>query len=456
MDEAGRDERLVAAVRAGDAGAVRDLLSSGASPDATGKDGLPVLCAAVAAYEGEVVRALVENGADPDRLLPDGTTPLWRAIDGGSPAVFTSALGRDLRLLPEAERQRLLALARDWAETGTEAELRRRTGASGPAESVRVEDGEFGNGTVELVSLGGRSVRAGHGAIVTLLESYLGVLTPREELMARAFARTDPDHVERWAAAFALSDRRDRETWSSVVADRHHPDRDRRGFVLRVLRYADVVRFVYPCPYEREETDLLAAWVAEETDPELLRDLLDLFLGRGHPEQEAIALRYADHPDAPVRAEVPYALGTEGAPLTPAARTALLALARDPDPGVRSAAGSVLGQWHDLSPEVGRALLDLTRDPDPWVRRRGAEALALSEDRSPEASAALWALRGEEDQQLRLEGAHGLARRDDPRTEEAYERVGPLTAPEFEHDHRVGALLHHRWRRDDRSAVTAT
>ncbi|MYT20464.1 hypothetical protein GTW69_09200, partial [Streptomyces sp. SID7760] len=63
------------------------------------------------------------------------------------------------------------------------------------------------------------------------------------------------------------------------------------------------------------------------------------------------------------------------------------------------------------------------------------------DDRTPEAAEALVALLAEEDQELRLEGAYGLALRDDPRTREAYERVGPL-GPQHEHDHRRSG----RWR----------
>ncbi|MYS06471.1 ankyrin repeat domain-containing protein, partial [Streptomyces sp. SID6041] len=108
---------MVAAVRRGDAAAVAGLLEAGAAPDTLADDGLPVLCLAVASRDAEVASALVEGGADPDRPLPDGSTPLVRAVDGGSRAVAAAVLGREPRLrLPEAERERLLALARRWYE----------------------------------------------------------------------------------------------------------------------------------------------------------------------------------------------------------------------------------------------------------------------------------------------------------------------------------------------------
>lgn len=98
MDEGGLDDRLRPAVRAGDAEAVRDLLDKGADPNALDADGLPVLRVAVAAYDDPVAGVLVEGGSDPDLSLPDGTTPLWRAVDGGSAAVFSAVPGREPRL----------------------------------------------------------------------------------------------------------------------------------------------------------------------------------------------------------------------------------------------------------------------------------------------------------------------------------------------------------------------
>ncbi|MYQ89699.1 MULTISPECIES: ankyrin repeat domain-containing protein [unclassified Streptomyces] len=104
---------LASAVRAGDTRAVRAPLESGADPDTVDATGLPVLCAAVAADDERVAAASVEGGADPDRLLPDGTTPLWRAVEGGSPAIVSAVLGDEPRpRLAGASRARLLALAR--------------------------------------------------------------------------------------------------------------------------------------------------------------------------------------------------------------------------------------------------------------------------------------------------------------------------------------------------------
>ncbi|WP_435210557.1 hypothetical protein [Streptomyces sp. bgisy034] len=92
-----------------------------------------------AAYNEPVAEALVEGGSDPDLPLPDGTTPLWRAVEGGSAAVCSAVLGKEPRLrLPEPECERLLSCARSWYERGAAEELRRRTGTTGPATATTI------------------------------------------------------------------------------------------------------------------------------------------------------------------------------------------------------------------------------------------------------------------------------------------------------------------------------
>ncbi|MFI8346930.1 HEAT repeat domain-containing protein [Streptomyces sp. NPDC085596] len=447
MSDVGPDARLRSAVRAGDAEAVRDLLDKGADPNAVDVNGLPVLCVAVAAYDERVAEELTVGGADPDRVLPDSTTPLWQAVHGGSPAVFSAVLGPEPRLrLPEAERERLLTLARCRYETGAAEELRRRTGASGPAETVRVQDGAYD--WVDQVSLGGLVMRAGHGAILTSLEWAFRVLTPVDELIDRAVVQPDEEHADWSAACSVLTQRRSFETWSAVVAHRQDPDRAHRLFVTGYLRMRG---FLDTDPhYEKKESELLAAWAAEETDGEVLAKVLDAYTGRDHPGQEALGLRHARHPDPRVRREVPYALCVDHVPRTPTARAALLTLMHDPDAEVRLRACTASMRDSDLLPEITRALLSLAEAPDAGLRGTAAAALAGSPDRAPAVADALAALLGDDDQLVRLEAAHGLALRDDPRTSRAIERVGPLDAG-FEHDHRADELW--RWRRRNGNSV---
>lgn len=446
MDEGELDGRLMAAVRAGDAEAVRALLDKGADPDVSDADGLSVLCVAVTAYDEPVAEALVEGGADPDRVLPDGTTPLWRALDGGSPAVFSAVLGKEPRLrLPEPARERLLALARSWYETGAAEELRRRTGASESAVTVRVQDDEYD--WVDQVSLGGLAVRAGHGAILTSLEWAFRILTPVDELIARAVGRPDANHVNWSAVLWTLVERRSFETWSAVVAHRHQPALAHRRFVADYLRMRALVHWGSRY-YERKESELLAAWVAEETDSELLATLLDTFTGYEHPEMETIGLRHVGHHDPRVRREVPYTLVLDGVCQSPESRSALRTLMSDADAEVRLAACTAGTRDDDLLPDIVQALLLLTGAPDRDVRGSAAAGLVRTGHRTSAVADALAALLDDDDQLVRLEAAYGLAVCDDPRTEVAIERVGPL-GDGFEHDHRVSALWQWRWRKDN-------
>ncbi|WP_329326611.1 HEAT repeat domain-containing protein [Streptomyces sp. NBC_01689] len=448
---------LVVAVRRGDTESVVALLESGAVPDTVTDDGLPVLCLAVTAYDAAVAKALVEGGADPDRRLPDGTTPLRRAVDGGSPAMVEAVLGREPRLrLPEAERAYLLALARHWYEMGAENELRRRTRGLGPTCRAWVMDDEYARAS--QVTLDGLTVRDGHGAILTALEWAFRFLTPVDELVARAMARGDRDHVDRSAALWVLNERRSKQTWSALTAHRHSPDPEHRRFVLDVLHGHLLSPTSGRNSHEKETAELLVAWATEgEADSRVLADVLRVLSETEHRESPSVGLRYAGHPSPQVRAQVPdllLGLG-EGTPLRPlgaAARAALLVLARDKDRTVRARAARTLVVADDVSPGLTDAIVELLRDPEAEVRARTAEALANSTNRGTVVADALAALLDEEDFTMRLDAAYGLLRRDDPRTGKAIERLAPLSHPGFEHDPRLSALWRWKWNRDKRAA----
>lgn len=169
---------VISAVRAGDAHGVEALLSAGADPDARDEHGTPVLCLAIETYAVEVVRLLATHGADPDRCGPDGVRPLRKAVDSGSPAVAGATVHNtaEWRHHREAELLEARSLARNWYETGVEAELRRRTGAQGAVARTHVQDDEYTG--VDEFSLGGATVRDGHAAILTDLEKALGLRPP--------------------------------------------------------------------------------------------------------------------------------------------------------------------------------------------------------------------------------------------------------------------------------------
>lgn len=407
-------------------------------------DGAPVLCAAVAAFAHKTVAALVRAGADPDRALPDGTTPLLRAVEGGSPATVTALLwSRDLQdpqtRLAQPVRERLLAAARHWYGTGPEAELRRRTGATGPAKASTVDD-EWCE--VEQITLGGRTVRAGHGAVLTSLESVFGAPAPLTELVARAVRHPDPRHVDWVESSTLLGRRSDEEVRELVTYLRHHPSADHRRFAADVLGSRQYFLNGTAYPHHEDDRDLLAAWAETEKDPGVLAEVLWALTEHAeeHSRLESIGLRHAGHPDPRVRRKVSACLWWPDRPLTAAATAALRALTLDPDDEVRFDAARILLGGEAGRPDELRAVVrDLVRDPHSPVRGAAAEALAESDDRTADATALLLALLDSDDRIVRLIGAYGLALRDDPYTPQAYARVeelGPIHRP----DHRANAL----------------
>ncbi|GAV39977.1 hypothetical protein [Streptomyces acidiscabies] len=259
---------------------------------------------AIAAYDTEAVGKLLDEGADPRLVLADGTSPLSGAVDSGSPALVLALLREEN--LPEPERTRLLTLARHWYETGAEEELRRRTGESGAAESVRVLDDEYD--WVEEIRLGEHVVRAGHGAVLTLLEWAFLIPTPVDELVARAVAVADEDHVDWTAVNWHLRNRPDLETWSALAAHHRHPDPVHRRFVAYHL-WSRGISDSGPVP---ETLALLTAWAAEETDHGILAEVVRAFGEYTDPNHGLMALSYADHPDVRVRRAVPDVLADYG------------------------------------------------------------------------------------------------------------------------------------------------
>ncbi|MFD5339353.1 hypothetical protein [Streptomyces hawaiiensis] len=405
---------LVAAVQRADVDEVTALLESGADPD-TLQDGLPVLCLAVAAYDRPVAEALLQAGADPLRRLPDGSTPLTRAVDGGS-HLLTYALATSRIPLPAPVRAEVLARARRWAEAGAEAELRRLTGLTGPVRRIRVEDDEIG-WWCEQLTLGGMTVRDEHRAVLTSMEERYGTRTPFDELVARALAHPDRDHVVWSDVVFTLGRRLDEETWQWARDLLDHPGRLHRllaAEILLLLILGDLVKQGDPF---RDRGRELVPWAEQEEDPEVLAALLNAMTHDSAPEIEAVGLSYLTHPDPRVRSLVPGAVHQhdDGRPrIRPESLTAVLTLAHDEDPGVREAVCHWLAHQRGREPEVGDALVTLTHD---------------------------------ERQVIRVCAVSGLAYRDDPRCVEAEHRIGPLD-PEQPFDERLLDVWRYQRRRE--------
>ncbi|MFJ8435888.1 HEAT repeat domain-containing protein [Kitasatospora sp. NPDC094019] len=434
--------RLVSAVTAGDTDTVRTCLEQGAAPDTSGFDGLPLLCTAVARFDHVTAEVLVDAGADQDRELPDGSTPLLRAVATGSPALVSAVLGGEPRLrLPEASRRELLDLARHWHEAGVVEELRRRTGVAEPVAERQVDDPD--GDTIDEFSLGGHTVRDGHGTILTHLEWAFGVFPPLTEVMARAVPHARDGDSNWFAATSYLGRRRGPRIWSELVALRQHPDPVCRRFLAEVMWHRNLLATVDRAPDIAQDAGFLASWAREERDGQVLAAVLRAYNGHEHPEQEAIGLRCIGHPDPGVRSEAVFCVSRERTTRGRAAASALLGLVHDPDPEVRASVAQVFDERFTsdkrLDPAVRGALLVLLGDETPWVRRHAAAALAGYDDRSVPVLDAFLALLGEDDAELRLEAAWALALRNHPRTEEAYDRVGPLDAFS-EYDHRISGL----------------
>ncbi|MGW8327497.1 HEAT repeat domain-containing protein [Streptomyces sp. NPDC055897] len=445
-------ERLVAALHAKDRTSIGDLLREGADPNALAADRLPVLCIAVAGFDHGCADALTDAGADPAAALPDGSTPLLRAVDLGSPTLVGYLLDdKTVRRLSEAARGRLLDLARHWCETGTEDELRRRTGATEAAER-RVVDEEYTS--VEEVSLAGHTVRAGFVAVLTTLEGRFGIATPVPELVARAAPYYLPDRIHaNWSASnHALSERRGPQAWSELKALRDHPDPVHRILLADVVWSRALRAYFYQHRDTTHDAEFLFDWALDETNGMVLARLLEVYADAQHPDQEAVGLLYADHPDPRVRRQVPGLFCRElpqlyGPDLPPSDDIAdtLLALSRDPDAEVRYATAGELAAH--FTPAFREALLVLVEDPDPGVRAGAAVALGSTKDQTPVVTDALVSLLDEDDLLLRLEIVYALARRDDPRTEEAWNRVGELPVGfDLVEDHRVFAYWEYQRR----------
>ncbi|MFD0853194.1 hypothetical protein ACFQ07_13215, partial [Actinomadura adrarensis] len=194
-----------------------------------------------------------------------GRTALLRAIDLGAYDIAEALISEGATShLKDSAGRAALALARHWHETGTAAELRRRTGLNGPItrRTVHLECGTC----VEL-SLGDLTVRDGHTAILTALEPKYGINPPFEELLSRAMTEPDIDHIVWWETAYTLQKRRDPAVWQAAAALRDRQDPLERYFGAELLRLIHLFDESDNAPFDGQLVDLFLPWVARETDP---------------------------------------------------------------------------------------------------------------------------------------------------------------------------------------------
>ncbi|UNO39077.1 HEAT repeat domain-containing protein [Streptomyces sp. MST-110588] len=412
MDE--KATALIAAVRSGDAAAVGALLEAGADAEATDEHGTPLLCLAVDTFDLSVVDPLLSWGVRLDRPAGDGRTPLLRAVGLGAYGIAQALISRGASLrFRDADGRDALALARHWHETGAEAELRRRSGAPGPAgRRILSTDTDT---TCEELSLGGLTVRTGHTAILTELEPRYGITVGFEELLSRALAEPDVEREVWWAALSTLQKRAEAAVWDAAAALRERPDPLARYFGARLLHLVIVLDDSEDETFDRPLVDVLLPWAAQEEDVRVMR---------------ALAAALADAFDDRAARPLP-------------------ALARHADAEVRGwAVSGLYGQVSRGHPEALAAAAACTRDPAAEVRGHACRVLGQAPAGSTAASDALAACLCDRDEAVRVQAAVRLALRDDPRADEVLDGLGAVdgTSPYYWD-------LDSVWRHRERSAT---
>ncbi|MFI0237893.1 hypothetical protein [Streptomyces sp. NPDC016845] len=282
-------------------------------------------------------------------------------------------------------------MARAWHETGAEAELRRRTGSGGDVVRTQVPDDEHSH--VDELTLGGVSVRDGHGAILTRLEQLLGIRVSFEELMTRASSH-DSGHSSWVTAVILLAMRRDQETWAAAAALRTHAEPSHRLFGAEVLRLTRLFDGSDEDVFAAPALDLFTEWSAAEDDVAVLTTVLVALGEHTDGRAEAALLPYAGHDDAGIRCAV-----AEGLRVRP--------------------------EQPDLPGGARAAVLGLLTDNDAAVRRAACRAVAESRIRDASLTEAMAALVDDEDRQVQVTAVYGLALHDDERCVEAARRLPP-------------------------------
>ncbi|MFE5693781.1 HEAT repeat domain-containing protein [Streptomyces erythrochromogenes] len=372
------ESALISAVRAGDTDLVRILLHEHSDPDF--RDA--AFCLAVRMHAGHIAQLLLQYGADPGQSRQEDLLPLREGVESGSPALFEALLHHDIRgRYPESELLEARDLARRWHETGIEAELRRRTSSRDAVVRTQVQDDEYYS--VDELTLGGMTVRDGHGAILTYVEEVLGVRTSFEELMDRALAHADQENHATWSGVtILLGGRRDQATWTAAAALRTNPDPFRRLFGAEVLRLTHLFDNSDENAFAAPALDMFADWAAEETDFAVLTEVLVALGEHSGPRVEAALLPHAGHADARVRRAVAQGFSAWSSPpaFSGEARTALLRLMTDPDPVVRKTACHMVAGGRDRDPVLADAMASALDDADRPVQLAAVYGLALHHD----------------------------------------------------------------------------
>ncbi|MFJ8000711.1 ankyrin repeat domain-containing protein [Streptomyces sp. NPDC096310] len=416
----GWDLPLCAAACGGHTEVVRALLAAGAAPD--GREAFDYTAIAWAVVQGfaDTAETLLEYGADPDLPGPGGEAPLVLAARRGSTATVRVLLrygagerdggsvyaGGPLDAPAHTDpgtRGAALAEARRWMALDVEQELRAGLlSAYGEGyETVVRRIREEGSETVvvELLRDGGpvagREQQTGHAAVVTLLETELGIATPYEELAERALGCGDPELDDWTEAVAALWRRGDEETFLTCAAWCASDEPLRQAFAADVLARLGATGGpgVVPeaadggSPFAARAVPLLRELSRQAVEPELISSAVVALGQHGDPAALPEILRHAAHPDTGVRRRVAVALtGLVPADHRNGVRTELR-LSRDADASVRDRAVLALAVLEADTHEIREALAARLNEPDARTAARAAWGLAVRRD--PRAVAAL-------------------------------------------------------------------
>ncbi|MFE2582913.1 HEAT repeat domain-containing protein [Streptomyces sp. NPDC059378] len=368
-------------------------------------------------HAGHIAQLLLQYGAASGQSRPEDLLSLSEGVDSGSPALFEALLDREIRgRYPESELLEARDLARRWHESGVEAELRRRTGSRDAVVRTPVQDDEYN--CVDEFTLGGVTVRDGHGAILTYVEELLGVRTSFEELMDRALAHADQDNHTTWSSVtILLAGRRDQATWTAAAALRTNPDPSRRLLGAEVLRLTHLFNDSDEDAFAGSALDMFTDWSAEETDFAVLTEVLVALGEHIDPRAEAALLPHASHTDA----------------------------------RVRRAVAQGFSQWSSppaFSGDARTALLRLMTDPDAVVRKTACHTLAVGRDKDPVLADAMAAALDDADRLVQLAAVYGLALHGDERCVEAARLLGPPQRGSLEEESYLDAAWRYEWHRD--------
>ena len=402
---------LISAVQSGDTDLVRILLHEHSDSDYL----YAAFCLAVRVHAGRIAQLLLQYGAHSGQSRPDDLIPLNEAVDSGSLALFEALLHHEICGGSESELLEARDLARRWHETGVEAELRRRTGSRDAIARTPVQDDEYNS--VEEFTLGGMTVRDGHGAILTRAEELLGVRPSFEELMNRALAHADQENHSTWnSVTILLGGRRDEATWTAAAALRSDSDPDRRLLGAEVLRLTHLFDDSDEDAFAGPALDTFTDWSAEETDPAVLTEVL-VALGE-----------HIDH-----RAEA-----------------ALLPHSGHPDVRVRCAVAQGFSEWLSppaLSGDARAVLLRLIADPDAVVRKAACNTIAGVRNSDPVLADAMAAVLGDTDRMVQLTAVYGLGLHNDERCVKAARLLGPPLRGSLEEEGYFEEVRRYEWRR---------